>query len=178
MNKQISQVALAALVLLAALIVGTTDWQTWASAGLAARQDNELQRVAQLTIDRGLIYASNGKTVLAANVRKKVNGQSLYFRTYPTKGLASQTIGYSTQGGSQAGLEQSQSSYLTASNADLGSVLSTLGDHLEGTTVKGNSVVTTIHAGAQYLAQKLLRGTCGAAVVMNPQTGAIDVMAS
>ena len=67
-----------------ALILATTYWQTWASAGLAARQDNEIQRVAQFTIDRGLIVASNGKTVLAANVKKKVNGQTLYFRTYPT----------------------------------------------------------------------------------------------
>ena len=36
----------------------------------------------------------------------------------------------------------------------------------------------TIHAGAQWLAEKLLRGTCGAAVVLNPKTGAVDVMAS
>src|SRR5262249_48788992 len=83
-NKRISQVALVALILLAALIVATTYWQTWASAGLAARQDNEIQRVAQFTIDRGVILASNGKTVLAKNVKKKLNGQNLYFRTYPT----------------------------------------------------------------------------------------------
>ena len=31
MNRQISRVALAALVMLAALIVATTYWQTWAS---------------------------------------------------------------------------------------------------------------------------------------------------
>ena len=58
MNRQISRVALASLVLLASLIVATTYWQTWASAGLAARQDNEIQRVAQFEIDRGMIYAA------------------------------------------------------------------------------------------------------------------------
>src|SRR5262249_8059857 len=42
-NRQISRVALASLVLLGALIVATTYWQTWASGGLAARQDNEIQ---------------------------------------------------------------------------------------------------------------------------------------
>jgi hypothetical protein len=42
----------------------------WASAGLAARQDNAIQRVAQFRIKRGLIYASDGKTVLAKNVAK------------------------------------------------------------------------------------------------------------
>ena len=71
MNRQISRVALASLVLLGALIVATTYWQTWATGGLAARQDNAIQRVAQFEIKRGKIYAANGKTVLATNVRKK-----------------------------------------------------------------------------------------------------------
>ena len=71
MNKQISRVALVALLLLAALIVATTYWQTWAAPGLAARQDNAIQRVAQFQIKRGLIYASDGKTVLAKNVAQE-----------------------------------------------------------------------------------------------------------
>ena len=81
MNKQISRVALVALLLLAALIVATTYWQVWAAPGLAARQDNAIQRVAQFKIKRGLIYASDGKTVLAKNRAKKAGGQTLYFRT-------------------------------------------------------------------------------------------------
>jgi penicillin-binding protein A len=177
-NRRISQVALVALVLLASLIVASTYWQTWAAAGLAARQDNEIQRVAQFTIDRGLILASNGKTVLAKNVRRKVNGQTLYFRTYPTKGLASQVVGYSTQSRARSGIEQSQNSYLTGSNADLSTIFDTVGDRLKGTTVKGNSLKLTLRPGAQWLAQHLLEGKCGAAVVMNPKTGAVDVMAS
>jgi len=178
MNRRISQVALVALVLIAALIVATTYWQTWASAGLAAQQDNEIQRVAQFSIDRGLIVASNGKTVLAANVKKKIDGQTYYFRTYPSHELASQVVGYSTQSRSRAGLERSQNSYLTASNADIGTILDTVGDRLKGTTIKGNNLELTIRPGAQWLAEKLLRGTCGAAVVMNPKTGAVYVMAS
>ena len=67
MNRQISAVALATLVMLAVLIVATTYWQTWASAGLAARQDNAIQRVAQFQIRRGLIYAADGKTLLAGD---------------------------------------------------------------------------------------------------------------
>jgi penicillin-binding protein A len=177
-NRRISQVALVALVLLASLIVASTYWQTWAAAGLAARQDNEIQRVAQFTIDRGLILASNGKTVLAKNVRRKVNGQTLYFRTYPTKGLASQVVGYSTQSRARSGIEQSQNSYLTGSNADLSTIFDTVGDRLKGTTVKGNSLKLTLRPGAQWLAQHLLEGKCGAAVVMNPKTGAVYVMAS
>ena len=114
MNKQITTLAVVALVLLVALIVATTYWQTWAAAGLAARQDNAIQRVAQFTIKRGLIYAADGKTVLAREpARKKVGGKTLYFRRYPTGGLAAQVVGYSTQCRSRAGLERSQNDYLT-----------------------------------------------------------------
>lgn len=178
MNRQISRVALAALVMLASLIVATTYWQTWASARLADRQDNEITRVAQFEIRRGLIYASDGKTVLATNRRRKINGQTLYFRTYPSQGLASQVIGYSTQSRSRAGLERQENSYLTGSNANLGTLLDTLGARLKGTTIKGNSLVLTLNVRAQKLAQSLLQGKCGAAVVVNPKTGAVRVMAS
>ena len=40
-----------------------------------------------------------------------------------------------------------ENSYLTASNADLGTILGTVGSRLKGTTIKGNSLVLTIHAG-------------------------------
>jgi peptidoglycan glycosyltransferase len=178
MNKQISRVAIFALVLLAALVVGTTYWQTWASGGLAARQDNEIQRVAQFEIKRGKIFASNGRTVLATNIPKKVGDQTLYFRTYPTNGFASQAVGYSTQSRSRAGIERQMNAYLTGSNADIGTIFRTLGKRLRGATVTGNNLVLTLRPGAQDLAQHLLEGKCGAAVALNPKTGAVYVMAS
>src|SRR5919206_566951 len=48
------------LVLLIALVVGSTYWQTWAVAGLKDRQDNAIERVAQFKVKRGLILAQNG----------------------------------------------------------------------------------------------------------------------
>jgi peptidoglycan glycosyltransferase len=177
-NRQISRISVVALLLLAALIIGTTYWQSWAAGGLAARQDNEIQRVAEFRIKRGLIYASDGHTVLAANKKVVKGGQTFYFRRYPTDGLASQVVGYSTQGRSRAGIERQENGYLTASNANLGTILDKLGDKLRGATVTGNNLVLTIHANAQKLAESALAGACGAAVVLNPQTGAIDVMAS
>jgi peptidoglycan glycosyltransferase len=177
-NRQISRVALLALLLLSSLIVATTYWQVWASPGLAARQDNAIQRVAQFRIRRGLIYASDGKTVLAANTVRKVGAQTLYFRRYPTHGFASQAVGYSTQGRSRAGIERQENAYLTASNANLGTIWETLGERLKGTTIKGNNLVLNLHVNAQKIAETALRGKCGAAVVLNPKTGAIYVMAS
>jgi peptidoglycan glycosyltransferase len=177
-NRQISAVALATLVMLAVLIVATTYWQTWAAPGLAARQDNAIERVAQFEIRRGLIYAADGKTLLAARVRQESHGKTLYFRRYPTHGFASQVVGYSTQSRSRAGLEQSENTYLTASNQDLGTFFATLGDKLEGKTITGNNLVLTLQVKAQRIAESLLRGKCGAAVALDPRTGAVLAMAS
>ncbi|HEY2776654.1 MAG TPA: penicillin-binding protein 2 [Gaiellaceae bacterium] len=178
MNAQISRLALVALILLSALIAATTYWQTWAKGGLAAKQDNEIQRVAQFRIRRGLIYASDGKTVLAANRAVKRAGQTLYFRRYPTNGFASQTVGYSTQGRSRAGIERDQNAYLTASNANLGTIFDKLTDNLKGTTVTGNNLILNLRVGVQRIAETALAGKCGAAVMLNPKNGRVLVMAS
>jgi hypothetical protein len=79
-NRQLNHLAVVAIVLLVALVVGTTYWQTWAAAGLADRQDNAIQRVAQFEIKRGLIVPPGGSPVFAANTARKVSGDTLYFR--------------------------------------------------------------------------------------------------
>jgi peptidoglycan glycosyltransferase len=170
-NKQITRVAVTALALLAALIVGTTYWQAWAAPDLADRQDNLIQRVAQFTVKRGLIYASDGRTVLAANRARRVQGQTLYFRRYPAHGLAAHVVGYSTQVRSRAGLERSANDFLTGSNANLSTVVETTLDRLTGATVEGNHLVLTLDPRAQRLALNALGGQCGAVVALEPSTG-------
>jgi penicillin-binding protein A len=178
MNRQISQIGVAALVLIAALIVGTTYWQTWANAGLADRQDNAIRLVAQFSVKRGKIYAADGKTLLATNVVRKRNGQTLYFRRYPTGPLFSDVVGYSTRTRNQTGLERSYNDYLTGSNSNLDTVFHATLDKLKGSTVKGNDLVLTLRPGAQARALRDLRGQCGAVVALNPTTGAVLAMAS
>ena len=178
MNRQITRVAVAALVLLAALIVGTTYWQAWAASDLADRQDNAIQRVAQFTVKRGLIYAADGRTVLADNQTRRVGGQTLYFRRYPQRGLAAHIVGYSTQVRSRAGLERSENDFLTGANSNLNTVVDTTLDKLKGSTVKGNHLVLTLRPGAQRIALNALGGKCGAAVAIEPKTGRVLVAVS
>jgi len=177
-NRQLVRLALVAVALLVALVVATTYWQAWAAGGLAAKQDNAVELVAQFQVARGLILASDGKTVLAANRAVKKNGQTFYFRRYPQQGLAAQTIGYSTSALSQTGLEQSLNDYLTGASTNLSNAIERTLDRLGGGTVHGDDVVLTIDARAQRLAQQLLGDRCGAVVAMNPRTGAVSVMAS
>jgi peptidoglycan glycosyltransferase len=177
-NKQVSQIGVVALVLLTALIVGTTYWQTWANAGLAARQDNDIRLVAQFTIKRGKIYAADGRTLLATNVKKKVGGQTLYLRRYPTGPLFADVVGYSTQSRNRSGLERSYNDFLTGSNANLDTVFRSTLDKLRGTTVTGNDLILTIRPGLQALSRRLLQGKCGAVVAIEPSTGRVLAMAT
>ena len=178
MNSQISRVAVASLVLLSALIVATTYWQAWASAGLADRRDNSIQRVAEFEIDRGRILASDRRTVLARNEPKRVGDKTLYFRRYPTGGLFAHVVGYSTQLRSRTGLERSQNDYLTAANANLNTVLERTLDSLRGQTIKGNDLVLSLHPQAQRVAMGALTGNCGAIAAIEPSTGRVLVLAS
>jgi penicillin-binding protein A len=177
-NRQLNRLAVVSIVLLAALIVATTYWQTWATAGLQDKQDNAIQRVVQFTIARGLIQGAGKHATFAANKQVKRGSQTLYFRRYPQKGLAAQTVGYSTESRSQAGLERSMNDYLTGANTNLSDAFRHILDRLGNATVHGNNLVLTIRPAAQRLAQKLLGDRCGAVVALNPHTGAVYVMAS
>ena len=177
MNERIRAIAVVGMILLTALVVGTTYWQAWAGGELASKQDNAIQRVAQFKIDRGVIRAADG-TVVAANRVVQVNGNTFYLRHYPTGKLAADVVGYSTQGRSRTGLERSYNDFLTASNSDLHTVLTSTLNSLEGKTTKGNSLVLTLRLGPQFLAEKALASSCGAAVALDIPTGRVLVMAT
>jgi penicillin-binding protein A len=178
MNRQIARLAVVGLGLIAALILGTTYWQTWAAAGLADRQDNAIQRVAEFSIKRGLIRAADG-TVLATNRKRRTkSGQTIYRRRYPQGGLFAHVVGYSTESRSRAGLEASENDYLTGANANLDTILKTTFAKLRGATIKGNDLWLTLRPRAQRIAMQQLAGKCGSAVALDPRTGAVLAMAS
>jgi peptidoglycan glycosyltransferase len=177
-NRSITRLAVFAVAMIASLIVGTTYWQVWAAPSLADRQDNRIQVVAEFAVKRGRIFASDGKTVLAANVRRRLSGKTLYFRRYPHGRLAPHLVGYSTQGRSRAGLERSLNDYLTGANTQLGTLLETTIDRLRGGTIEGNDVVLTIRPRAQLEALRALGNRCGAVVALEPSTGRVLVLPS
>ena len=178
MNAQIVRLTYVALGLVAVLVVMTTYWQTWASAGLAARQDNSIKRVAEFSVDRGLIFSFEPRRRLARNREREVEGRTLFFRRYPYGPLAAHVVGYSTVARSRTGLERSLNDYLTASNSSLSTVFDKTLDELRGKPVQGNDVVTTLDLDAQEVANEALGTNCGAVVALDPRTGKLLVMAS
>ena len=177
MNAQIRRLAVFAVAMIVALVVATTYWQTWAAGGLADRQDNAIERVAQFTIERGRILAADG-TVLARNREQRVKGKTFYFRQYPQGQPFAHVVGYSTQVRSRAGLERSLNDYLTGSNAHLATVIERTKDELTGATIQGNDVHLTIDPNAQRVAYRALGKLCGAVAALDPQTGKVLVLAS
>jgi penicillin-binding protein A len=178
-NPQIRRLFFVLVALFVAVAVISTYW-LWEAPNLEAKRGNPNLIVKQLTIDRGLIYASDGKTVFARNrkVTKKGQGQPWYLRVYPERTLVAHPVGYSTVERARTGLEQSMNDYLTGSNANLDTVIDNALDSLRGLTQQGNDIVTTIDAGAQEVAMGALAGKCGAAVAIEPDTGRVLVLAS
>jgi peptidoglycan glycosyltransferase len=176
-NKQLLHVSVTALVLLAVLIVSTTYWQTWAVGDLADRQDNAIQLVARLTVNRGRILGAGG-TVLATNRKHRKHGLTIFTRRYPARGLAPQVTGYATTAGTTTGLEESLDDYLTGANTNLSNSLQQTLDKLGGKTVHGDNVILTLRPAVQALALQELSGRCGAVVALDAKTGAVYAMAS
>jgi peptidoglycan glycosyltransferase len=175
-NRQITRLALTGVGLIVALVVATTYWQAWAAGDLADRQDNQIERVAQFTIERGDIRSRGFN--FAINRAQKVGGRTLYFREYPQRGLAAHVHGYSTQSRFRTGLERSMNDYLTGQNANLSTVLDTTLDRLKGATIKGNDLVLTLDPKGQRAALDALGSRCGAVVALEVSTGKVLAMAS
>jgi peptidoglycan glycosyltransferase len=171
-NEQLKRIAWVSMAMLTALIVATTYWQTWARAGLAARQDNEILRVAEFQVQRGPILAAG--RVLARSRPREVDGKTLHFRSYPLGGLAAHVVGYSTAGRSRVGLERALNDRLTGSGRGLSSIL----DEAKGEPVIGDTVVTTLNLRAQKVALDALGSRCGAVAAYDPRSGRVLVLAS
>jgi len=175
-NRQLTRVGWTAMALIIALIVGTTYWQTWARPGLASRQDNEIQRVAEFQVRRGLILAPG--RVLARNRVVTKNTRKLYFRRYPQGKLAAHVVGYSTASRARAGLEKSMNGILTGTERNLGGLVERQLDEARGKPIVGDTVVTTLDLHGQQVALQQLGRTCGAVAAIDPRDGRLLVMAS
>ena len=157
----------------------TTYWQTWAAAGLAERQDNAIQRVAEFAIDRGLIFSSEPRRRSPATGSASVDGRTLFFRRYPQGRLAAHVVGYSTVGRSRTGLERSLNDYLTGSDReplDARRQVARRAPRQADRRATPSSRRST--STAQRVALDALGTNCGAVVALDPRTGKVRVMAS
>jgi penicillin-binding protein A len=170
MNKPITRLYIVVLALFA-ILVGGTSWNTvFRADALKSNPKNRRELLEQQRIRRGVIRAADG-SLLARSVRR---GDGTYSRTYPDDSLFAHAVGYSFTRYGRAGLEQYRNDVLTGTGSELGSLF----DRLSGSQPEGDDVRTTLDVGAQRAALQGLNGRKGSVVALDPQTGAVKVMAS
>jgi len=159
------------VLLFALLIAFTSRWTIFEASSLRHNPLNHRREIEQERIHRGPILAANG-AVLARSVR---SGEG-YERTYPSGDEFAHAIGYYYEPGvGSSGLESYRGSDLEGeTNSNLQGIL----DQLQGKEPGGDKVITTLDPAAQQVANKALAGHRGAIVALDPQSGAVTVMAS
>ncbi|HTZ64583.1 MAG TPA: penicillin-binding protein 2 [Solirubrobacteraceae bacterium] len=172
MNRPIVRLYVLVVLLFALLVAFTSRWTIFEAAGLRDNRLNRRSLLEQERIQRGAILAADG-TVLARSVRAREN---TYTRTYPTRDLFAQAIGYSFTDPGQSGLERYRNAALSGeTNRD---ELQAILDQLQGKTKQGDEVISTLDPAAQRTALSALGEHRGAVLALNPHTGAVLVMAS
>ena len=174
MNRQITQLFGLTAVLFAVLIVFTSRWTVFEAQSLADKPTNRRALIEEQKIPRGLIFARDGRTVLARNVPHGSGQNRTFTRTYPSGELFSHSVGYSFVRNGRRGLEQSRNEDLAGQEDEFESILS----GLESSSDEGFDVVTNLDPDGQRAAIEGLAGRKGAAVAIEPATGKVRVMAS
>jgi peptidoglycan glycosyltransferase len=108
----------------------------------------------------------------------------VYVRSYPQGSEFGNPVGYSFIQAGQTGIERSENAVLAGERNEFTSIL----DQIRGVPQQGNDVTLTIDSHAQQVATQALQsaiastpgaaGSGGAAVALDPSTGAVKAMAS
>jgi peptidoglycan glycosyltransferase len=156
------------------LVAFTSYWTVLDAKGLEDNSANRRPLIEAQKVPRGLILASDGRTVLARSRPEGRGDDRVFTRFYPTGPLFSHAVGYSFIQRGRSGLEQSYDDDLAGREDEFESVLS----GLENRKREGADVVTNLDPDGQKSALSALAGRPGSIVAIEPQTGKVRVMAS
>ncbi|GIE80971.1 penicillin-binding protein A [Actinoplanes philippinensis] len=178
MNAPLRRAGVVILVLFA-LIFGKLNWvQAYKADEYRNDARNKRVQIAEYERPRGVIQAAGGETV-AQNT--ETEGELKYQRIYPKKEIYAPVLGYKPVNLSAVGVEQFENDILSGSSDKL--FADRLSDMFTGDKTGGGNIVLSLIPRAQEVAWKQMtnnqRGvTKGAAVAIDPNTGAIQAMVS
>ncbi|RLV08724.1 penicillin-binding protein [Streptomyces griseocarneus] len=170
MNKPVRHVAVFSLLLVFAVLVRATWVQAAEAGSLDDNPHNRRLAIAAYSRPLGNILA--GGTRLTGSTT--TDGDLKYKRTYADGELYAPVTGFSSQIYGSTQLENLYKSVLTGTDSRLKSP----SDVLTGKTPAPGDVITTIDPAVQKAAAKAMGGKTGAAVAIDPATGAILGMVS
>ncbi|MCD9141743.1 peptidoglycan D,D-transpeptidase FtsI family protein [Streptomyces albireticuli] len=170
MNRPLRHVAVFALLLVLAVLVRATWVQAAEAGALDDNPHNRRQTIAAHSRPLGNILVS-GKPVTGST---ETDGELKYKRTYTDGEMYAPVTGYLSQAYGATQLESLYESVLTGRDSRLRSPA----DALTGKEPTPGDVLTTLDPAVQKAAYEALGGKTGAAVALDPATGAILGMAS
>lgn len=171
MSRRLSVVATGILVLFLVVALQAVNIQFFRSKALSASPLNPRNISGQALYARGEIVAADG-TILARSVATS-SGYSPWTRVYPLGALTSGVVGFSSPSYGPWALEAEYNTDLTAHAQPPQSFAQLLAPQ-----TAANSLTITLEPQLQRVARAALAGQDGAAVVLDPQTGAILAMYS
>lgn len=173
MNAPIRRLSAVVAMLFAALLISTTVIQAVQARDLNARSDNRRTLLSSYAQERGQILVDN--TAIAASTPSK--DEFKWQREYPQGELYAHVTGYySFTYGTGGGLENAENSLLSGQSDKL--FIRRVSDIFKGKSSQGASLELTINPAAQKAAADALGTQRGAAVALDPRTGAILAMVS
>lgn len=176
MNKPIGRVFVVVMLMFGVLVGGTTWWTVVDAKSLNNDHGDQNRRalLRGLKVRRGVIRAADGQ-VIAKSVKQS---DGTYSRRYPLGDLFGHPIGYSYTSIDQTELEKQYNDDLAGKVSDVDSLLGGLTGKDQG----GDNLQTTLEPDAQKQAEQLISAASpvngGAAVALDPRTGAVRLMAS
>jgi peptidoglycan glycosyltransferase len=173
MNKALRNLFVVFVLLFVALVARTTQWTVVEADDLKEKPSNRRPLLKAQKIPRGLILAEDG-TKLATNRRTGNRETKRYYRVYPQSRLFSHAVGYSYVSRGSAGLEREYNDPLIGEHDEIESIIDELGGGVE----EGDDLHTHLDAAGQRAAIQALAGRRGSIVALDPETGAVKVMAS
>ena len=174
MNRQITQLFVLTVVLFGILVAFTSRWTVFEAQSLEDNTANRRPLIEEQKTPRGLIYARDGRTLLARNRAIGRGEDRIFSRVYPTGGLFAHPIGYSFIRNGRRSLELFRNDDLAGQEDEFETILA----ELENRTEEGFDVVTNLDREATEVAVQGLGGRKGAVVALEPQTGKVRVMVS
>jgi peptidoglycan glycosyltransferase len=172
MNAPIRRVSLVIAFLFSTLLVSTTLIQYVFVGELNSRPDNRRTLLATYARDRGDILVG-GKAVARSDA---TDDQYKYVRVYDPGALYAHATGSYSFYGAFGGLEQAENELLSGSSDKL--FYRRVSDLFTGRRPQGANLQTTLDPKVQEAAAKGLGDQVGAAIALDPKTGAILAMVS
>lgn len=173
MNAPIRKLGMLIAFLFTTLLVSTTVIQGFQAQAINARPDNRRTLLSTYGADRGTILLDS--TPIAES--EETDNQYQRIRRYPDGPTYAPVTGYfSFLFGAGAGLERAENALLNGSSDRL--FYRRVSDVFAGQRPRGVNIETTIHAAAQRAAVQGLGNNRGAAVALDPRTGAILALAT